>query len=111
MLLLDSLVNNSFQASLDGVGKIFIDTTNLLHTINKRSASWTATEDCICIASINGTSGNGAIVYLDDVSVFTGGYLSGFSTPFATSFYVKKGQTVTTRSNGTYLLNFYALMK
>ena len=82
-----------------------------MHTINKASASWTATEDCICIASINGSSGNGAIVYLDDVNVFNSGYISGFSTPFATSFYVKKGQTVTTRSNGTYLLNFYALMK
>ena len=82
-----------------------------MYTINKGSASWTATEDCICIASVNGTSGNGAVVYLDDVSVFSGGYISGFSTPFSSSFYVKKGQTVKTRNNGTYLLNFYALMK
>ena len=88
-----------------------MDTTNLLHTIDKTSASWTATENCICIAFVNGTSGNGAIVYLNDVRIFSGPYMSGFSTPFSSSFYVKKGQTVTTRSNGTYLLNFYALMK
>ena len=105
-------LNNSLQDSLSGIGAIFIDTTNLLHTIDKGAASWTATENCICIASINGaSSGKGAVVYLDDVSVFSGGYISGFSTPFSSSFYVKKGQTVTTRSNGTYLLKFYALMK
>ena len=60
-------VNNSLQDSLSGIGAIFIDTTNLLHTINKASASWTATENCICTAFVNGESGNGAVVYLDDV--------------------------------------------
>ena len=88
----------------------FIDTTKLIHSITTKSATWTATEDCCCVSRINGTSGNTAIVYIDDVTVQTGSYNSTFTAPFSSIFYVKKGQVVSTRNLGTYYLDFYGLM-
>jgi hypothetical protein len=91
----------------------FADYTKIIHTINKKSTSWVATEDCLCLASItpNVTSnggGNSAAVKIDCVTVFSVDYKLGNGN-IRTPFYVKKGQTVATTSYGTYDLTFYAL--
>ena len=89
----------------------FADYTKIIHTINKKSTSWVATEDCLCLASIkplvtNG-GGNSAIVKIDGIAVFSVDYKLGDGN-IRIPLYVKKGQTVST-SNGTYDLTFYAL--
>lgn len=86
----------------------FADFSNVLHTITTRAASWTATEDCLMLGSIGGGStSNGCVVYVDNIVVFS----STLENNITLNFYIKKGQTVTTKDKyGRYNLSFYKLM-
>jgi hypothetical protein len=94
----------------------FVDySANILATITTPGGSWTATKDCICIASMGATSGNSANVLVDGMlAIATGLVTSSTSTyPYLGTCYVKKGQVVTTKnvSGHKYNLLFRPLLK
>lgn len=83
--------------------------------INAPNESWTATQDCACIAQIGASSGNSAAVYIDDVVAIATGIetSSSITYPFIGTAYVKKGQTVTTKnvSSQKYMIKFKRLLQ
>lgn len=83
----------------------------MIHTINTRGASWTATEDCYAIGLVKqDNSVYGAGLKVNDVDV-CGAYVQNSLDSSSIAFVlVKKGQTVTTRATyGRYDIKFYGL--
>ena len=79
------------------------------------NGSWTATQDCACIAQIGAVQGISATVYVNgNVALATSVVTSANSTyTYVGIIYVKKGQIVTTRnvSGQKYNLIFKPLIK
>lgn len=85
----------------------FIDTTKILATITNKEQSWTATDDGYVRCTIVSHSGTGAVVYLDDVNMFS--EKMGETTGNG-GFYIKKDQTLSTGRLGTYTITVYGLL-
>lgn len=70
-------------------------------------------QDCFCVAQFGATSGTAATISIDGVLVASTLIQSTSSAtyPVTSSFYVRAGQTVTTRnvSGQAYVMRFYAL--
>ena len=126
-------INSSLQlASIDGVKVATNDTvtiskedyenllrypdyTNQLAEITTVGGTWTATENCLMLAVIrmNTTAGNTPNILVDGVAVLSYNNYSGTSGSTTIPLYIKKGQTVSTRSDDirgvTYTVRFYGL--
>lgn len=88
----------------------YIDTDNVLATITTAGASYTATENCWVIGIHENNGALGSQVFLNGITV---GTIYDRTTHAILSssvcFPVMKGQTVTTRSVGTYELTVYGV--
>lgn len=84
----------------------FPDYTDKLHSITTVNASWTATDNCVVTGWLDNYQTTDAKVYVDGAEV---GY--GANSTCSIWILVKKGQTVTTRTDGgRYNLGCYRLM-
>lgn len=107
---LSNLVETEVQAQLENKVVRFPDYTNVIKTIEGQNQSWTATEDCAvrCIVKCDG-DGYSAIVKVDGKDVY-GDWVANSANSMADIFFVKKGQTITTRADhGTYNLTVFGL--
>ena len=96
--------------SLNGNKAGFIDTTNLITTIDTYNADYTATVDCWCIGFCRkgSSSGNNAQVNLDSINIANVNSLENHIMQFP----VKKGQHIKTRNDasGVYTLFVYGMI-
>lgn len=101
-------------AMLENASTVFVNYADLIHTLEGAGQTWTATQNCYCVASI-GAYTEAAEVYVDGVLALLTGLMTSESMvyTFAGNFYVKSGQVVSTKNvNGqAYSLNFYSLYK
>lgn len=90
----------------------FVDyTTTIYKMASAGGDSWTATEDCfVCGRTASEGGSTSAIIYIDGETVVI--TQSSIIVPFG--FYLKKGQTVSTRladdKSFTYVLNMHPLL-
>ena len=75
--------------------------------------SATPSQNCLCVVQMGATSGTAATVSIDGVLVASTLIQTSASAtyPYTVSFYVRAGQTVTTRNvtGQAYVMRFYAL--
>lgn len=91
---------------------VFIDTSNILHTLSSINEAWTATADCWACGSMWSTASATAGVLIDNVDVIFGaGAASVANAAFPVFLPVAKGQVIKTRnaSNTGYAINLYAM--
>lgn len=93
----------------------FADFTNQVGSITAINQSWTATDNALCFCLLGSVSGYGCAAYIDGVQIASTSAVTStsFAYPYATSFYVKKGQKVTTSniSGMKVQLKFYKLTR
>lgn len=91
---------------------LFIDTSNILHTLSSLNEAWTATADCWALGSMWSTASATAGISIDNVDVIYGaGASSVANASFPVSLPVKKGQTIKTRNAQAtgYAINLFAM--
>lgn len=96
------------------VSPVFVNYADMIHTLEGVGQTWTATQDCYCVAAM-GAYTEAAEVYVDGVLVLLTGLMTSESMvyTFAGNFYVKSGQVVSTKNvtGQAYSLKFYSLYK
>ena len=103
-------IDTTLIQNLAGI-KLYPDYSKVIHTINTRGASWTATEDCYMIGLVKQDNGTyGASAKINNVDVCAA-YVWNSSDSSSIAFVlVKKGHVASTRETyGKYDLKFYAL--
>lgn len=96
-----------------GIPSPFVNYGTKLAEITGPGQSGTPAQNCLCVVQMGATSGTAATVSVDGVlAASTLIQTSASATyPYTASFYVRAGQTVTTRevSGQAYVMRFYAL--
>ena len=98
---------------LDSSLKFFPDYTRVLQEFNAKGQSWVATENCVITGTISQLSNDigGGQIFVDGALVAVS-YISKPDIQTGTTVFalVKKGQTITTRSEyGAYSVKAYGL--
>lgn len=100
------------NSNLSNVSIPFIDTSRVLYTQNNKNFTYTATEDCAVVGTIETSGANSSTIYINDVR--TGGaYCQSGSVTVSVFLPLKKGQILKVDAgafNSSYPLKIFALL-